>query len=143
VKLNYYLASPEASGNAILVGVRLDKTFLVMIGSDLYGESVAIARNISRAGLEVELPYAPPAGTLVTVSFRQPRYWVGASSDESDASSVEGYAVVKTDYEIVASAQVTHHYPVEDVRVVNLRFVAFPGTTIVSPGIEPVPRLPH
>ena len=41
-----------------------------MIGSELYGDSFAVARNVSAGGILVEMSYAPPLGTVVTVHFQ-------------------------------------------------------------------------
>lgn len=121
--------------------MRLNKTYLVMIDSKLYGDEVAIARNISPAGLEVELPYAPPAGTLVTARFLCPRFWTEESERHSEVLCRDA------DHEFAVECQVTHHYTVpkptsdyteSDVRVVNLRFIAFPGAVIASPGVGPI-----
>ena len=56
------------------IHTRFDKAFLVVIGSELYGDSFAIARNISAGGCLVEMSYAPPLGTIVTVHFQHVRY---------------------------------------------------------------------
>lgn len=55
------------------IHTRFDKAFLVIIGSELYGDSYAIARNVSAGGILVEMSYAPPLGTVVTVHFQNPR----------------------------------------------------------------------
>src|SRR6185312_7187499 len=52
------------------IHTRFDKAFLVVIGSELYGDSFAIARNVSSGGILVEMTYAPPLGTVVTVHFQ-------------------------------------------------------------------------
>lgn len=73
------------------IHTRFDKAFLVVIGSELYGDAIAVARNISAGGLLVEMSYAPPLGTVVTVHFQYAR--------ESDVVD-----------EIVARAEVKHHH---------------------------------
>jgi hypothetical protein len=73
------------------IHTRFDKAFLVMIGSELYGDSFAVARNLSAGGILVEMSYAPPLGTLVTVHFQHAR-----EGDELD--------------EIVVRAEVKHHH---------------------------------
>lgn len=100
---------------------RFDKAFVVVIGSELYGDAVAVARNISAGGLLVEMSYAPPLGSVVTVHFRYPREseWVD---------------------EIVARAEVKHHHylnfaAAEDqaaTRAIGLRFIEFldPGDRV-------------
>ncbi|HEY0254523.1 MAG TPA: hypothetical protein VGC41_23510, partial [Kofleriaceae bacterium] len=55
------------------IHTRFDKAFVVVIGSELYGDSVAVARNISAGGLLAEMSYAPPLGTVVTVHFQHQR----------------------------------------------------------------------
>lgn len=52
---------------------RFDKAFVVVIGSELYGDTHAIARNVSAGGILVEMSYAPPLGTIVTVHFQHLR----------------------------------------------------------------------
>ena len=42
---------------------------VVTIGSDLYGDAVCVARDVSVTGVIVEMPYMPPVGTVVTVMF--------------------------------------------------------------------------
>jgi hypothetical protein len=93
---------------------RFDKAFVVVIGSELYGDAVAVARNISAGGLLVEMSYAPPLGSVVTVHFQYPR----------DAGTVD---------EIVARAEVKHHHYLNfasaddqaSTRAIGLRFIEF------------------
>jgi hypothetical protein len=101
------------------IHTRFDKAFLVVIGSELYGDSTAIARNISAGGVLVEMTYAPPLGTVVTVHFQAPR-----DGDLMD--------------EIVARAEVKHHHYLNygdrdddaaSTRAIGLRFIEF-----VDPG---------
>ncbi len=94
--------------------MRFDKAFLVVIGSELYGETVAIARNVSAGGILVEMSYAPPLGTVVTVHFQNAR-----ADDLID--------------EIVARAEVKHHHYLNfsgsgeaaASRAIGLRFLEF------------------
>jgi hypothetical protein len=96
------------------IHTRFDKAFLVMIGSEVYGDSAAVARNVSAGGILVEMSYAPPLGTVVTVHFQMRR-----DDDQVD--------------EIVARAEVKHHYYLnfgrnEDAastRAIGLRFLEF------------------
>ncbi|HET9623130.1 MAG TPA: PilZ domain-containing protein [Kofleriaceae bacterium] len=112
--------SPGATRAAIAVSqhekrihIRFDKTFLVMVGSELYGDTYAIARNVSAGGILVEMPYAPPLGTVVTVHFQHAR------GDELD--------------EIVARAEVKHHHYLNftggndaaSSRAIGMRFLEF------------------
>jgi hypothetical protein len=96
------------------IHTRFDKAFLVMIGSELYGDSYAIARNVSAGGILVEMTYAPPLGTVVTVHFQHAR-------DDDDLD------------EIVARAEVKHHHYLNftggndaaSARAIGLRFLDF------------------
>lgn len=96
------------------IHTRFDKAFLVVIGSELYGDSFAIARNISSGGILVEMTYAPPLGTVVTVHFQVVR-----DDEQLD--------------EIVARAEVKHHHYLNfaggndaaSARAIGLRFLDF------------------
>jgi hypothetical protein len=98
------------------IATRFDKAFVVVIGSELYGDTFAIARNVSAGGILVEMSYAPPLGTVVTVHFRHAR----------DLDDVD---------EIVARAEVKHHHYLNfkggndaaSARAVGLRFIEFLG----------------
>jgi len=91
------------------IHTRFDKAFLVVVGSELYGDAVAVARNVSAGGILVEMSYAPPLGTVVTVHFQH----------DGD--------------EIVARAEVKHHHYLnlgtgDDAtctRAIGLRFLEF------------------
>jgi hypothetical protein len=93
---------------------RFDKAFLVMIGSELYGDSFAIARNVSTGGILVEMTYAPPLGTVVTVHFQHAR-----DDEQLD--------------EIIARAEVKHHHYLNfsegndaaSTRAIGMRFIEF------------------
>jgi hypothetical protein len=96
------------------IHVRFDKIFTVLVGSELYGDSPAIARNISAGGMLVEMAFPLPLGSVVTVHFRCVR---------PDAD----------DDEIVARAEVKHHYclnfaqgeEASVMRGIGLRFIDF------------------
>ena len=97
------------------IHTRFDKAFLVVIGSELYGDSFAVARNVSAGGILVEMSYAPPLGTVVTVHFQHAR-----EDGELD--------------EIVARAEVKHHHYLNfsadgdeaaSARAIGLRFIEF------------------
>ena len=96
------------------IHTRFDKAFLVVIGSELYGDAFAIARNVSAGGILVEMSYAPPLETIVTVHFQH----LGS----------EG----RLD-EIVARAEVKHHHYLNftgsgeaaSTRAIGLRFLEF------------------
>ena len=93
---------------------RFDKAFPVVIGSELYGDTYAIARNVSAGGILVEMSYAPPLGTIVTVHFQHAR-----EDDQVD--------------EIVVRAEVKHHHYLNftggndaaSARAIGLRFIEF------------------
>lgn len=93
---------------------RFDKAFLVVIGSELYGDSFAVARNLSAGGILVEMCYAPPLGSVVTVHFQYVR-----DTEQTD--------------EIVARAEVKHHHYLNFTegseaarsRAIGLKFVEF------------------
>ncbi len=94
--------------------MRFDKAFIVVSGSELYGDAHAIARNVSAGGILVEMSYAPPLGTVVTVHFQHAR-----AEDLVD--------------EIVVRAEVKHHHYLNFTgsgeaagsRAVGLRFIEF------------------
>jgi len=96
------------------IHTRFDKAFLVVIGSEIYGDSFAVARNVSAGGILVEMTYAPPLGTVVTVHFQHAR-----DDDQLD--------------EIVARAEVKHHHYLNfsegndaaSTRAIGMRFIEF------------------
>lgn len=96
------------------IHTRFDKAFVVMIGSEMYGDTTAIARNVSAGGILVEMGYAPPLGTVVTVHFQYSR-----GEDQLD--------------EIVARAEVKHHHYLNfagsseagSTRAIGMRFLEF------------------
>lgn len=96
------------------IHTRFDKAFPVVIGSELYGDTWAIARNVSGGGILVQMNYAPPLGTVVTVHFQNNR-----GDDLVD--------------EIVVRAEVKHHHYLNfsgsdeaaSTRAVGLRFIEF------------------
>jgi hypothetical protein len=104
----------EGAGIEKRIHTRFDKAFLVVIGSELYGDSFAIARNVSAGGILVEMNYAPPMGTVVTVHFQHAR-------DDGELD------------EIVARAEVKHHHYLNftggndaaSVRAIGMRFIEF------------------
>jgi hypothetical protein len=111
------------------IHTRFDKAFLVMIGSELYGDTFAIARNISAGGILVEMTYAPPLGTVVTVHFQRTRDEVtgevgGGSARPRGEPEIE---------ELVVRAEVKHHHYLNftggddaaSARAIGLRFLEF------------------
>jgi hypothetical protein len=95
------------------IHTRFNKVFVVVIGSELYGDTYAIARNVSAGGVLVEMTYAPPLGTVVTVHFKAP------GGDDFD--------------EMVVRAEVKHHHYLNfsgsgeaaATRAIGLRFLDF------------------
>lgn len=122
---------------------RFDKAFVVVIGSELYGDAVAVARNVSAGGILVEMSYAPPLGTVVTVHFQYTRH--------DDQPELDRAPVID---EIVARAEVKHHHYLNyrsersgpeaggdeeaSVRAIGLRFIEFvdPGERISADRIH-------
>jgi hypothetical protein len=104
------------------IHTRFDKAFLVVIGSELYGDTVAVARNVSAGGILVEMTYAPPLGTVVTVHFQHAR-----DEDQVD--------------ELIVRAEVKHHHYLNftggndaaSARAIGLRFLEF---------VDPDERIP-
>jgi hypothetical protein len=96
------------------IHMRFDKMFPVIVGSELYGDSQAIARNISQGGMLVEMPFPLPLGAVVSVHFACDR-------EGGDADT------------IVARAEVKHHYCLnfatgdepQLMRAIGLRFIEF------------------
>ena len=97
---------------------RIDKVFRVLLSTDETGDQWVLARNISEAGMFVEMPHPLPLRTKVIVRFRPP---------EEDAA-------------ICALARVQNHYYLqysdgEGLRALAgvglrfLRFVAEAGAT--------------
>ena len=109
------------------IHIRFDKAFLVVIGSELYGDTVAIARNISTGGILVEMTYAPPLGTVVTVHFQCVR-----GDEQFERSEMGGRAPRGID-ELVVRAEVKHHHYLNftggndaaSARAIGLRFLDF------------------
>lgn len=91
--------------------MRFDKAFPVIVGSEIYGECQAVARNISEGGMMVEMIDPLPLGSFVTVHFEVP-----------DCPG-----------DIVVRAEVKHHYcfnfasadQPSSTRGIGLRFVEF------------------
>ncbi len=119
------------------IHIRFDKAFLVVIGSELYGDTVAVARNISAGGILVEMTYAPPLGTVVTVHFqcvRDDDELERSETEDPDASAggAGGRAPHGID-ELVVRAEVKHHHYLNftggndaaSSRAIGLRFLEF------------------
>jgi hypothetical protein len=54
------------------IDMRFDKVFPVVVGSEIYGDSSGIARNLSAGGMLVEMVEPIPLGAIVTVHFHMP-----------------------------------------------------------------------
>ena len=52
------------------IHTRFDKLFQVIVASELFGETRAIARNISIGGMLVEMASPLPLGAVVTIHFQ-------------------------------------------------------------------------
>jgi hypothetical protein len=125
---------PLVPRNEKRIHTRFDKAFLVVIGSELYGDAFAIARNISAGGCLVEMSYAPPLGTIVTVHFQHVRF-----ADVPDDQRAQ-MSIPSAIDEIVARAEVKHHHYLNfrggddaaSARGIGLRFIEFvdAGTNI-------------
>lgn len=95
--------------------VRFDKIIPVVVASDIFGDSDAVARNLSAGGMFIEMSDPLPLGAVVTVHFQIP--------DSHDALAVR--------------AEVKHHYcfnyNVGDepafTRGIGLRFLEFLSDT--------------
>lgn len=104
----------EAVSRDKRLSTRFSKTFVVVVDSELYGETRGVARDISAGGILVEMSYAPPLGTVVTVHFQH----------------VYNDGFVD---EIVARAEVRHHHylnfadgsELATSRAIGLRFLEF------------------
>ncbi|WP_428264895.1 PilZ domain-containing protein [Haliangium sp.] len=99
------------SGGDKRLEMRFDKAFPVIVGSEIFGDAPAVARNISLSGMMIEMADPLPLGSFVTVHFRMP----------------------DSGHDIVARAEVKHQYcfnfsreggPLR-ARGVGLRFVEF------------------
>jgi hypothetical protein len=103
------------SGRDQRIHMRFDKVFAVTVGSEIYGDSPGVARNISTGGMLVEMAEPLPLGSVITIHFRAPR----CVDDDGD--------------ELVARAEVKHHYCINYARTgepafaraVGVRFLDF------------------
>lgn len=50
--------------------IRFNKAFPVVVVSELYGDTPAVARNISAGGMFIEMADPLPLGSFITVCFR-------------------------------------------------------------------------
>lgn len=79
---------------------------IVVIGSEIYGGTIAVVHDATPLGVVVAMCYTPPLGTVVTIHFENTR------ADE-------------TVDELVARAEAVHHGYVGETRMVTLRFLEF------------------
>lgn len=119
MKENRRLAPSPSETSDRRVHIRFDKLFPVLLSSELFGDMPAIARNVSSGGILVEVATPLPLGTLMTVHFRDPASDVMGKDDDRD---------------IVATAEVKHHYCINigadrAVRAMGLRFTDFSLST--------------
>ena len=105
--------SPPASTRDQRIHMRFDKLFPVLVGSEVFGDTMAVARNISSGGMLVEMTEPLPLGSVVTVHFL---------CDRDDG---------QTD-ELIARAEVKHHYCLNfggaeygSTRGIGLKFLDF------------------
>jgi hypothetical protein len=111
-----------ATGREQRIHTRFDKLFPVLVASELFGESRAIARNISIGGMLVEMTSPLPLGSVVAIHFQIKR----------EDGTID---------EIVARGEVKHHYCLNyavaegeerSARAIGLRFIDFDE----RPGLE-------
>jgi hypothetical protein len=110
------------AGREQRIHTRFDKLFPVIVDSEIFGESRAVARNISVGGMLVEMVSPLPLGSVVNVHFQ-----IGREDGTVD--------------EMVARAEVKHHYCLNyahaagderSARAIGLRFIDFDA----RPGLE-------
>lgn len=116
---NFSVKAVDTKPREKRIHTRFDKAFIVMIGSELYGDTWAIARNISSGGILVEMSYAPPLGTVVMVHFQH-------------AHGPEGGDLLD---ELIVRAEVKHHHYLNftgardrdaaSTRAIGMRFLDF------------------
>jgi len=91
--------------------IRFNKAFPVVVLSELYGDTTAVARNISAGGMFIEMADPLPLGSIITVCF-------GGSADGA----------------LRARGEVKHHYcfnfggadgEPDVARGIGLRFLEF------------------
>jgi hypothetical protein len=112
------------------IDTRFDKLFPILVGSEIFGDATAVARNISRGGMLVEMGQPLPLGTVVSVHFRVQR----------EDGTVD---------ELVARAEVKHHHILNfgagghaaATRASGLRFLDFDDRPALD--VLPSARLLH
>jgi len=124
------VSPPPASASSLdrrfdkRIDIRFDKLFPILVGSDLFGDTVGVARNISSGGMLIEMAQPLPLGSVVTIHFRVTR----------DDGTVD---------ELIARAEVKHHHilnfgsagEASSTRATGLRFVDFDD----RPGLDGLP----
>ena len=92
---------------------RIDKIFRVLLSTDETGDQWFLARNISAAGMFVEMPHPLPLRTKVIVRFRSP--------EEEDAAAICAMARVQNHYYL----QYSDGEGLRAIAGVGLRFLRF------------------
>lgn len=106
------------------INIRFDKLFPILVGSDIFGDTVGVARNISSGGMLIEMAQPLPLGSVVTIHFRCTR----------EDGTVD---------ELVARAEVKHHHilnfgaggEASAARATGVRFLDFDD----RPGLDVLP----
>ena len=112
------------------IDIRFDKLFPILLGSELFGDTIGVARNISRGGMMIEMGQPLPLGTVVSIHFRVHR----------DDGTVD---------ELIARAEVKHHHilnfgtggQASSTRASGLRFLDFDDRPALD--VLPSARLLH
>ncbi len=93
------------------IHMRFNKVFPVVVGSEIYGDSPGIARNISASGMMIEMAEPLPLGSIAIVRFQ-----IGNGGGE-----IEVRAEVKHHY--------SFNYTIDEVptsaRGIGVRFLEF------------------
>ena len=93
------------------IELRFDKAFVVIVDSELYGQCVGVARNISLGGMMVEMVEPLPLGSFVTIHFRMP--------------DCPGHISVRSEVKHHYCLNFNHHDEPNRVRAMGLRFAEF------------------
>ena len=108
----------SASADNKRIHIRFDKLFPILVGSETFGDTIGVARNISVGGMLIEMAFPLPLGSVVTVHFQVDR----------EDGTVD---------ELIARCEVKHHYCLNysrlgagtsepaSARAIGLRFVDF------------------
>lgn len=99
--------------------VRFDKLIPVVIASEIFGDSDAVARNLSAGGMFVEMSDPLPLGAVVTVHFQMP--------------DCHGEIAVRAEVKHQYSFNITANDRPHCARGIGLRFVEFLSDTAAEP----------